>query len=202
MFHSCLGGRQSRADRSRLEPTPCRMASSCTLARRLPWTPLHVLLWLSPCAGKPLDLIWSSFTLCSRWRADSAPEKRHLCLLPPLTGDLLFYISHLSATSSSSFFDAIVIFCSGFPVFVNRQENRAYPWIGLCMEFIQSIFVTREVIIDPRLNEVSDLCPRKLEADMQQLQQSRSEFAPQRLGRRSSSSQRALARTGPSYPSS
>ena len=74
-------------------------------------------------------------------------------MLLPLTGDLLFYISHLSAISSSSFFDAIVIFCSGFPVFVNRQENRAYPWIGLCMEFIQSIFVTREVTISPLLRE-------------------------------------------------
>ena len=202
LFRSCLGGRQCRPDWSRLEPTPCRMESFCTSARCLSWTPLHVLLWLPPCAGEPLDLIWSPFTLCSRWRAGSALEKKHLCLLPPLTGDLLFYISHLSATSSSSFFDAIVIFCSGFPVFVNRQENRAYPWIGLCMEFIQSIFVTREVIIDPRLNEVPNLCPRKLEADMQQLQQSRSEFAPQRIGHRSSSSRRALAQTGPSYPSS
>jgi len=44
----------------------------------------------------------------------------------------------------SSFFDAIVIFCSGFPIFVNREENRALPWIGRCMEFIQAIFVTRE----------------------------------------------------------
>jgi len=50
----------------------------------------------------------------------------------------------LVAAPHSSFFDAIVIFCSGFPIFVNREENRAYPWIGLCMEFIQSIFVSRE----------------------------------------------------------
>ena len=56
------------------------------------------------------------------------------------------------STLHSSFFDAIVIFCSGFPIFVNREENRAYPWIGRCMEFSQSIFVSREVKCEISIN--------------------------------------------------
>ena len=44
----------------------------------------------------------------------------------------------------SSFFDAIVIFCAGFPYFINRQENLNIPLLGKCMRFRQSIFVSRE----------------------------------------------------------
>ena len=82
-------------------------------------------------------------TLCCRWRGGSAPGRRRLCLSWPLTGELGWGRSIIILCSS--FFDAIVIFCSGFPIFVNREENRALPWIGRCMEFIQAIFVTREV---------------------------------------------------------
>jgi len=44
----------------------------------------------------------------------------------------------------SSFFDAVAIFCMGFPYFVNREENKSIPFIGKCIEFNQAIFVSRE----------------------------------------------------------
>ena len=44
----------------------------------------------------------------------------------------------------SSFFDALAIFCTGFPYFVNREENKSIPFIGKCIEFNQAIFVSRE----------------------------------------------------------
>ena len=44
----------------------------------------------------------------------------------------------------SSFFDAIAVFCCGFPYFINRIENKAIPFLGKCIQFRQSIFVNRE----------------------------------------------------------
>jgi len=44
----------------------------------------------------------------------------------------------------SSFFDAIAIFCSGFPMFVSREENRHLWFVGRCIEFSQAILVSRE----------------------------------------------------------
>ena len=39
---------------------------------------------------------------------------------------------------------AAVVFCTGFPFFINREENRAIPLIGKCIQFNQAIFVVRE----------------------------------------------------------
>ena len=44
----------------------------------------------------------------------------------------------------SSFFDALAVFCCGFPYFINRIENKAIPFLGKCIQFRQSIFVNRE----------------------------------------------------------
>jgi 1-acyl-sn-glycerol-3-phosphate acyltransferase len=53
----------------------------------------------------------------------------------------------LVAAPHSSFCDALAIFCTGFPYFVNREENKSIPIIGKCIEFNQAIFVSRE---DPK----------------------------------------------------
>ena len=57
LFRSCLGSLQCGTDWSRLEPALCGLESIPALAHSLPWTPLHVLLRLPPCAGD--SLIWS-----------------------------------------------------------------------------------------------------------------------------------------------
>jgi len=44
----------------------------------------------------------------------------------------------------SSFFDAIMVFASGFPYMVNREENLSIPLMGACIQFNQTIFVSRE----------------------------------------------------------
>ena len=44
----------------------------------------------------------------------------------------------------SSFFDALAIFCTDFPYFINRVENKSIPFVGKCIEFNQAIFVSRE----------------------------------------------------------
>jgi len=44
----------------------------------------------------------------------------------------------------SSFFDAIMVFASGFPYMVNRVENLSIPLMGACIQFNQTIFVSRE----------------------------------------------------------
>jgi len=59
----------------------------------------------------------------------------------------------------SSFFDAIVIFSAGFPYFINRQENLSIPLLGKCMQFRQSIFVSREDP-DSRQKTVSEMTRR------------------------------------------
>ena len=46
----------------------------------------------------------------------------------------------------SSFFDAIAVFSSGFPYFINRSENINIPFLGKCIRFRQAVFVSR---LDP-----------------------------------------------------
>merc|ERR1712179_629770 len=64
----------------------------------------------------------------------------------------------------SSFFDALAIFCTGFPYFVNREENKSIPFIGKCIELNQAIFVSRE---DPnsRHKTVGEICRRTRSQD-------------------------------------
>ena len=64
----------------------------------------------------------------------------------------------------SSFFDALAIFCTGFPYFVNREENKSIPFVGKCIEFNQAIFVSRE---DPnsRHNTVEEISRRTQSKD-------------------------------------
>lgn len=50
----------------------------------------------------------------------------------------------LVAAPHSSFFDAILVFASGFPYMVNRVENQSIPLMGPCIQFNQTIFVSRE----------------------------------------------------------
>jgi len=64
----------------------------------------------------------------------------------------------------SSFFDAIVIFCAGFPYFINRQENLNIPLLGKCMRFRQSIFVSREDP-DSRQKTVNEMTRRVRSSD-------------------------------------
>jgi len=47
----------------------------------------------------------------------------------------------------SSFFDALAIFCTDIPYFINREENKSIPFVGKCIELTQAIFVSRE---DPK----------------------------------------------------
>ena len=44
----------------------------------------------------------------------------------------------------TSFFDALVVFCCGFPYFINRTENRSLPLLGRCITFRQAVFVSRD----------------------------------------------------------
>ena len=44
----------------------------------------------------------------------------------------------------TSFFDALVVFCSGFPYFINRTENKSLPLLGRCITFRQAVFVSRD----------------------------------------------------------
>ena len=56
---------------------------------------------------------------------------------PPPRPLLLLHSLHLLLLHLSSFFDAIAIFCSGFPMFVSREENRHLWFVGRCIEFSQ-----------------------------------------------------------------
>ena len=44
----------------------------------------------------------------------------------------------------TSFFDALVVFCCGFPYFINRTENQSLPLLGRCITFRQAVFVSRD----------------------------------------------------------
>ena len=44
----------------------------------------------------------------------------------------------------STFLDGFVLFWCGMPYIVSREENRQIPLIGLCLRFVQSLFVCRE----------------------------------------------------------
>jgi lysophosphatidylcholine acyltransferase/lyso-PAF acetyltransferase len=50
----------------------------------------------------------------------------------------------LVAAPHSTFMDGFVVFWSGTPYIVSRQENKQIPLLGKCIEFSQSLFVSRE----------------------------------------------------------
>ena len=50
--------------------------------------------------------------------------------------------------SLSSFFDAIMVFASGFPYMVNRVENLSIPLTGVCIQVCHVMFnATRETVL-------------------------------------------------------
>ena len=59
----------------------------------------------------------------------------------------------------TSFFDALVVFCSGFPYFINRIENKSLPLLGKCIQFRQAVFVSRDVA-DSRQRTVGEITRR------------------------------------------
>jgi len=59
----------------------------------------------------------------------------------------------------TSFFDALVVFCAGFPYFINRTENKSIPLLGKCITFRQAVFVSRD-LPDSRQKTVEEITRR------------------------------------------
>jgi len=68
----------------------------------------------------------------------------------------------------SSFIDGFVIFWTGLPYIVSRNENRFIPFFGKCVELTQAIHVSREVP-DSRQKTVKEIIRRTGEPGWSQL---------------------------------